>query len=75
MELFRSPEWHQSLNRLIDEAANFRISRNEILMDFLQFLPIPTNKDMDDVYKELYHLKKTVKEMAKKMKEPGLGPV
>jgi polyhydroxyalkanoate synthase subunit PhaE len=69
MELFRSPEWHQSLNRLIDGAAGFRVSRNEILMDFIQFLPIPTNKDMDDVYKELYHLKKTIKEMAKKMKE------
>jgi uncharacterized protein YukE len=69
MELFRSPEWHQSLNRLIDGAASFRASRNEILTDFIQFLPIPTNKDMDDVYKELYHLKKTIKQMAKKLKD------
>lgn len=69
-EIFRSAEWHQSLNRLIDGAASFTASRNEILTDLMQFLPIPTNKDMDDLYKELYHLKKTVKEMAKKMKEP-----
>lgn len=73
MELFKSPEWRQSLNRIIDASAGFRSSRNEILMDFLQFLPIPTNKDMDDVYKELYQLKKMVKEATKKLKDLDFG--
>ncbi len=67
MQLFQSPEWNWTLCRLVDEASDFRISKDEIIMDFLQFLPIPTNRDMDDVYKELYTLKKMVKELAKKL--------
>ncbi len=67
MQLFQSPEWNWTLCRLVDEASSFRMSKDEIMMDFLQFLPIPTNRDMDEVYKELYTLKKMVKELAKKL--------
>jgi polyhydroxyalkanoate synthase subunit PhaE len=65
MELFQSREWNGALCRLVDEASGFRMSKDEIMMDLLQFLPIPTNRDMDEVYKELYTLKKMVKELAK----------
>ncbi len=73
MELFKSEEWCLCLSRLVDESASFRLSRNEVLMDFMQFLPVPTNKDMDDVYKELYELKKMVKELIKKNKQQELN--
>lgn len=73
MELFKSEEWRRCLCRLVDEAASFRLSRNEVLMDFMQFLPVPTNKDMDEVYKELYELKKMVKELIKKNKQQELN--
>ncbi len=66
MELFKSPEWNKALARLVDEASTFRVSRNEIMADFMQFFPIPTNKEMDEVYKELYTLKKMVKGLIKK---------
>lgn len=74
MELFRSEEWNRNLRRLVEEASEFKVSRNEILIDFIQFLPVPTNRDMDDVYKELYHLKKMVKKLTKQMnqQEPDL---
>lgn len=69
MALFRSGEYNEALSRLLNETAAFKMTRNEILIDLLQFLPIPTNKDMDEVYKELYLLKKQVKESAKKIRE------
>jgi polyhydroxyalkanoate synthesis regulator phasin len=37
----------------------------------LQNLPIPTNKDMDELYKDLYILKKRVKELERKVKRDG----
>ena len=37
-------------------------------MDMLQNLPIPTNKEMDELYKDLYILKKRVKELERKVK-------
>jgi len=40
-----------------------------VLVDLLQFLPLPNNKEMDELYKEIHVLKKTVKEMAKKLKK------
>ena len=68
-ELFRSPEWTRALSKLVVESAEFRITRNEVMSDLLQFLPIPTNKDMDEVYRELHELKRTVKQLVKKNRQ------
>ncbi len=38
-----------------------------MLYDLLNTLPIPTNKDMDELYKEFHVLKKRVREHAKRM--------
>lgn len=69
MTLFRSEEYRTALSRLLDETAAFRISGNDVLTEVLQFLPIPTNKEMDDLYLEMYTLKKTMKEATKKIKK------
>ena len=67
MSLFRSEEYRVALSRLLDETAAFRITGDDVLMEFFEFLPIPTNKEMDELYKDLYTLKKQVKESAKKI--------
>jgi class III poly(R)-hydroxyalkanoic acid synthase PhaE subunit len=67
MSLFRSAEYREALSRLINETAALRITGNEVLTDLLQFLPIPTNKDMDEVYRELYVLKKQAGDAAKRI--------
>lgn len=67
MSLFRSQEYRLALSRLLNETAAFRMTGNDVLMEFLEFLPIPTNKEMDEFYKELYTLKKQTKEAAKKI--------
>ena len=65
MALFRSPDYTQRLNKTMDSLNDFIISRQTVLEDVLQLLPVPTNSDMDGLYKELYELKKRVRELEK----------
>jgi class III poly(R)-hydroxyalkanoic acid synthase PhaE subunit len=67
MSLFRSQEYRLALSRLLNETAAFRVTGNDVLMGFIEFLPIPTNREMDELYKELYTIKKQAKESAKKI--------
>lgn len=66
MTLFKSPEYGECLSRTLDAYSDFKISRQQILQDMLSTLPVPTMKDMDELYKEIYTLKKKVKELEKK---------
>jgi hypothetical protein len=67
MRLFKSTDYVESLSRTINSVEDFNATKNEALADVLQFLPIPTNRDMDELYKELYSLKKMLKELKGKM--------
>jgi polyhydroxyalkanoate synthase subunit PhaE len=69
MTLFQSPEYVQMLGKTMGAVEEWKAAREKVLVDILQFLPVPTKKDMDELYKELYELKKTVKEMAKRAKK------
>jgi hypothetical protein len=44
MSLFRSQEYRLALSRLLNETAALRMTGNDVLMEFLEFFPIPTNK-------------------------------
>ncbi len=68
MTLFKSPEYTKVLKRLLDAVEDYKIAREEVLMDMLQALPVPTNRDIDDVYKEIHELKKQVRELSRKVK-------
>jgi polyhydroxyalkanoate synthesis regulator phasin len=61
MTLFKSQEYKRTLSDLFDHLSQFMISKNEVLQDLLQSLPVPTHKEMDELYKDLYLLKKRVK--------------
>ncbi len=66
MTLFKSPEYVQSLRNTINALQEFMTSREEILHDALKTLPVATNKDMDELYREIYELKKLVKYSSQK---------
>ncbi len=67
MTLFKSPEYGESLARTLKDMGVFLSAKDDVLRDALQILPIPTDKDMDELYKEFYLLKKKVKELDKKL--------
>lgn len=68
MTLFKSPEYTRKLAATLGALDEFISGRNQILQDALSSLPIPTNKDMDALYEELYLLKKKVKKLEKSRK-------
>ena len=67
MTLFQSPEYTRTLSKALNSAEDFILARQELLNDALKTLHIPTEKDMDELYKELYLLKKKVKKLEKKV--------
>lgn len=71
MNLFKSKEYTDALHRTLNTLEDFLIAKNEALRDFLQMLPVVTNKDMDDLYREFHLLKKRVKELEKQL---GISP-
>jgi len=68
MALLRSDEYMNTLRGTLNSLHDFRAARSEFFMDLMQNLPIPTNKEMDELYKDLYILKKRVKELERKVK-------
>ena len=68
MSLFKSKEYTDALHNTLEKMEDFVAAKNDALRDILQFLPIPTTKEMDELYREFYLLKKRVKELEKKVK-------
>ena len=66
MTLFQSREYNRALNKTLDSMSEFSKAKKEILQDFLNMLPVPTHKEMDELYKEIYLLKKRIKALEKK---------
>jgi class III poly(R)-hydroxyalkanoic acid synthase PhaE subunit len=67
MTLFHLPEYVECLGKTMNASQDYKVARAKVLMDLLQVLPVPTNRDMNELYKEFYVLKKKVKAMAKKL--------
>jgi hypothetical protein len=71
MNLFKSADYTEALHRVLKNFEDFMIARNETMHDYLQMLPVVTTKDIDDLYKEFYLLKKRVQELEKML---GISP-
>jgi polyhydroxyalkanoate synthase subunit PhaE len=68
MNLFKSKEYTDALHNTLNRMEDFIIAKNETMRDFLQFLAVPTHKDMDELYREFHILKKRVKVLEKQLK-------
>ncbi len=65
MSLFKSPEYILAMSKTLEVLEDFVAARNTITQDILNTLSMPNQKDLDELYKELYHLKKRVKILEK----------
>lgn len=67
MTMFRSSEYTKNLNKTLHAMSEFSEAKKELLQDTLLYMfPVPTQKEMDELYKEIYLLKKRVKELEKR---------
>jgi hypothetical protein len=67
MALLKSSEYSEVLNKAIYSYVQFKNAKDAVLMDLLQHLPVPTYKEMDELYKDIYELKQTVKLLKTKL--------
>jgi polyhydroxyalkanoate synthase subunit PhaE len=68
MTLFKTPEYEKVLREMLSQLNAFWLAKDEVLRDVLQVLPVPTNKDMDVLYKDIYLLKKRVRSLEDELK-------
>ena len=66
MTLFKSPDYVESMGKTLDTMNEFMAIRQEVAEDLLQTLPVPTQREVDDLYKEIYLLKKKIKALEKR---------
>lgn len=68
MSMFHSSEYVSVMAKTLENMAQFKSARDAVLEDFLSTLPIPTKSELDELYKEISELKRTVKKLEKKAK-------
>jgi hypothetical protein len=66
MTLFQSAEYTSAMAKTIDALNTFINARQKVMDTILQFVPLPSQKEMDEMYKEIYHLKKRLRALEKK---------
>ena len=67
MTLFKSEKYGQVMGKTMDAFGEFIIARKALLEDFMQILPVATEKDSHDLYKEIYILNKQVKKLTRRV--------
>jgi len=65
MTLFQSNEYTETMGKTLHAMNQFLSARREVLEDMLQSFPVATHKDMDELYKEIYQLKRRIRELEK----------
>jgi polyhydroxyalkanoate synthase subunit PhaE len=69
MTLFQSVEYTRTLSQTLNALEDFTLSKQELLAEALEALSLPSRRDLDELYREMYLLKKRTKIMAKKLAE------
>jgi hypothetical protein len=61
MELFKQSEFIEGLSDTLEALEDYSAARQAVVDDFLKMNAIPTQNEMDELYKEIYHLKKRMR--------------
>ncbi len=73
MTLFKSSDYTDALGRMLEKLGDFLVERRRVLQDMLQTLPVPTHKEMDELYRELHALKRELRDIKKKRRVTPAG--
>ena len=65
MSLFKSPDYVTVMGKTLDAFEDFVEARNAITQDVLKAMAMPTQDELDELYKEMYLLKKRIKLLEK----------
>lgn len=65
MTLYKSPEYVAVMSNTLNALEEYLQSRDAIMQDVLKTMAVPTQRDMDDLYQEIYQLKKKIRKLEK----------
>lgn len=68
-KLFYSDEFSKFLGGFVDSVLTLKIQMDKVLEGSLKYLPIPTNKDMDSLYKTVHDLKSEVRRQRREIRQ------
>ncbi len=68
LSLLKSQQYTEALAKTLSSLCEYRKAREKFLLDLLQDWPIATTKEMDEIGRDLYLLKKRVRELEKKVR-------
>jgi class III poly(R)-hydroxyalkanoic acid synthase PhaE subunit len=66
MTLFQSSEYTDAMAKTINALNEFIDARQKVMESLLKLVPLPSQEEMDELYKEIYHLKKRLLALEKK---------
>ena len=69
MELLKSKEYTNVLDKTITSLAAYKSVKTNVVDVFLKEMQIPTSREMNDIYKELYQMKKKIKDLNLKIEK------
>lgn len=61
MELFKQSEFIEGLSGTLEALEDYSAARQAVVDDLMKMHAIPTQNEMDELYKEIYHLKKRMR--------------
>jgi hypothetical protein len=67
MTLFQSAEYIRTLVHTLNALQDFTMAKDALMAEVMETLSLPSRRDLDALYREMYELKKSLKEMAKKI--------
>lgn len=69
MALQKSKDYIEVMNKATDAFGEFKSEKSQWMEHYLKMMDVPTQREMDDVCKDLYNLKKEVKELRKALEK------
>ena len=64
-EIYQSSEYSRVMGGTLFAMSEFVSVRDDLLQNMMKTLPIPSQTDMDDLYKDIYKLKKRIQTLEK----------
>jgi hypothetical protein len=73
MALFKSPEYVEIMRRTLDALEQLLAARDANIQDILRAMAVPTQQDLDGLYREMYLLNKIIRALEKKAAADAAG--
>jgi len=61
--LLKSPKYVETMRRTLDALEQLMASRDAVSQDMLKAMSVPTQKEMDELYREFYLMKKRIRKL------------